>query len=256
MACWSARRSADLQGDDLPAVIAAGPPACDSSIRAAMARTRCRGCRSRTPRRRWVLRRRPCAAAPGAASPHRRVGGRARQRDDRVDQRGRHQRPQLRDGPAPVHDLQHPAQRRVGEDGSRARRRWSRPPGAGHRSQPLAVRRCSVAGAAAGTEPLGRRLGMEPLGRRHSAGRWAGDSGMEHPSGVSMSRSSGSGGGSQSMIGDVNDTGSGGMRDAVMVLSSGRRNGDGICWRVADTFMIARFDEADAPVMRDTEPAG
>ena len=33
------------------------------------------------------------------------------------------------------------------------------------------------------------------------------------------------------------------MRSSV--LSSGRCDGDGICWRVADTFMIARFDDAE-----------
>jgi hypothetical protein len=40
------------------------------------------------------------------------------------------------------------------------------------------------------------------------------------------------------MIGDVNDFGSCGIEDAVIVLSSGRCDRDGICWRVADSSMI------------------
>ena len=46
------------------------------------------------------------------------------QRNDAVDQRGRHEWSQLCDGPASVDDLQHPAQRRVGEDDGRTRRQW------------------------------------------------------------------------------------------------------------------------------------
>jgi hypothetical protein len=43
------------------------------------------------------------------------------------------------------------------------------------------------------------------------------------------------------MIGDVSDGRSGGIRDAVIedLQLSARR--DGICWRVADSFMIAWF---------------
>jgi len=35
-----------------------------------------------------------------------------------------HERTQLRDGPAPVHDLQDAAQRRIGERHRRGRRQW------------------------------------------------------------------------------------------------------------------------------------
>jgi uncharacterized membrane protein YeiH len=48
------------------------------------------------------------------------------------------------------------------------------------------------------------------------------------------------------MIGVVNDTGSGGIRDAVIGRSPAFHcDSDGICWRVADIFMIARFDDAE-----------
>jgi hypothetical protein len=43
------------------------------------------------------------------------------------------------------------------------------------------------------------------------------------------------------MIGDVNDACSGGMRDAVIDALQRSARRDGICWRVADQFMIARF---------------
>ena len=47
------------------------------------------------------------------------------------------------------------------------------------------------------------------------------------------------------MIGVVNETGSGGIRDAVIGALQWSCDGDGICWRVADTFMIPRVDDAD-----------
>ena len=140
---------------------------------------------------------------------------RSRQRDDRVDQRGRHERTQLRDGPAPVHDLQHAAQRRVGEHHRRA--------AAGE----LADAGALEAGAPAeGQGARGVRDAARPV-------RAAGTAVIP------------TGGGSQSMIGVVNDTGSGGMRDAVIGALQRSVRRDGICWRVADTFMIARFDDAE-----------
>jgi len=47
------------------------------------------------------------------------------------------------------------------------------------------------------------------------------------------------------MIGDVNDAGSSGIRDAVIGVLQLRCDRDGICWRVADLFMIPRFDDAE-----------
>ena len=47
------------------------------------------------------------------------------------------------------------------------------------------------------------------------------------------------------MIGDVNDARSGGMADAVMGALQRSARWVGICWRVADSFMIARFAGAE-----------
>ena len=97
--------SADLQGDNAPAAIDQFDPCGDGPDTAPagvggehLARTSPSTMRTRT--------RRSVAAA---------VWRHARQRDDGVDERGRHQRAQLRDGPAPVDDLENPTQRRIGE---------------------------------------------------------------------------------------------------------------------------------------------
>jgi hypothetical protein len=47
------------------------------------------------------------------------------------------------------------------------------------------------------------------------------------------------------MIGVVNDIGSDGIRDAVIGALQRCCDSDGICWRVADTLMIPRFDDAE-----------
>jgi hypothetical protein len=47
------------------------------------------------------------------------------------------------------------------------------------------------------------------------------------------------------MIGVVKETGSGGLGDAVIGALQWSCDSDGICWRVADTFMIPRVDDAE-----------